>query len=650
MKRTPGENLLSSTLISRRAFVLGAAQVGIIGALGARMRYLQVDEAEKYRLLAEENRINMRLLPPARGLLFDRAGRPIATNEPNYRIIMVREDAGDVEAVLSDLQKLIYVDPGDLAKARRELKRRSAFVPVTITENLSWDAFSKVAANTPVLPGILTEVGLSRVYPHKENLAHVVGYVGPVSDYYLEQTLDDDPLLQIPRFQVGKTGVEAQMEHDLRGKAGNQRIEVNAVGRVMRELDRVEGASGASLRLSIDTKLQNYVLARMDGQSASAVVIDTTSGDVLSVASTPSFDPNLFVRGISVKNYRALNEDGFGPLRAKAVQGTYAPASTFKMVVAMAALEAGVIKPSDRIRCSGHLEVSNHRFHCWKRRGHGRLTLDQAIKQSCDVYFYTVGQQVGIDHISDMARRLGLGIKHDLPLSAISRGVAPTKDWKRASFDQGWLIGDTVNASIGQGFVLASPLQLAVMAARLGTGRAVTPRLIHSIDGEVQPSGAGDALDVNMEHLAVVQNAMFGVANANDGTAFRRRIVAEDMLMAGKTGTAQVRRITKAEREAGVIRNEDLPWERRDHALFVNYAPYDNPKVAVSVVVEHGGGGSSVAAPIARDITLFALTGKLPDLESYPSNVRAQIAREQEDILPKLIDWNASGTGGADQA
>ena len=640
MKYNPNDIINSAQKLSRRALLVGALQLGVVTTLGARMRFLQVKEAEKFRLLAEENRINMRLLPPARGIMFDRDGRSVAANVPNYRILLVREETEDVDQVLTQLQKLIAISPSDLEKARRELSRRSAFVPVTIAENLNWNDFARVAANAPALPGILTDVGLSRIYPQKENLAHVVGYVGPVSDHYLSRTEDPDPLLQIPRFQVGKTGVEAQMEHRLRGSAGHQRIEVNAVGRVMRELERAEGQQGATVKLTIDSKIQNYALARMDGLSASAVVIDCATGDLLAVASSPSFDPNLFVRGISSKNYNALRDDIFGPLRAKAVQGTYAPASTFKMITALAALEDGVLSPDDTVFCPGHFEISNNRFHCWKRQGHGALNVEDSIAQSCDVFFYSISQKVGIDKISAMARRFGLGEYHDLPLSAVSRGVAPTRSWKQKSFGKAWLLGDTVNASIGQGYVLASPLQLAIMAARLGTGRAVQPRLVQSIDETALPFETGTPLDVDPEHLKVVQRAMFAVTNTKKGTAYSKRIASPDLQMAGKTGTAQVRRITAEERLTGVIRNEDLPWEKRDHALFVDYAPYDNPKVAVAVVVEHGGGGSATAAPIARDITLFALTGKMPAPSHYPAGLEAQIKEEQEELAPKLFDWS----------
>jgi penicillin-binding protein 2 len=412
----------------------------------------------------------------------------------------------------------------------------------------------------------------------------------------------------------------------------------------MRELARAEGKPGAAVKLTINSEIQNFALERMDGLSASAVVIDCESGDLLAVGSSPSFDPNLFIHGISSDAYNGLRNNVFGPLRAKAVQGTYAPASTFKMVTALAALESGVLRLDETVFCPGHLDVAGNRFHCWKRQGHGAMNVSDSISQSCDVFFYAIGQKVGIDKISDMARRFGLGQQYDLPLSAVSRGVVPTPDWKQRSFDKGWLLGDTVNASIGQGYVLASPLQLAVMAARLGTGRTVQPRLIQNINGEVMPLGGGTQLDVDPVHLAVVQKAMFEVANTKDGTAFSKRITTQELRMAGKTGTAQVRRITAKERTTGVIPNEDLTWGQRDHALFVNYAPHDNPKISVAVVVEHGGSGSSVAAPIARDITLFALTGKMPDLKHYPTELHNKIKREQKELAPRLIDWNKIGT------
>ncbi|MDG1377887.1 MAG: penicillin-binding protein 2 [Yoonia sp.] len=636
MKRSAKDTEESARGISRRALVVGVAQLGIIGALGIRMKSMQIEQADHFRLLAEENRINIRLIPPARGLIFDRNGLPIAANEQNYRVVMVREDAGDVGEVLERLTKIVPLDPEELARAMEEMQRRSPFVPVTIADRLTWDDVARVNINAPALPGISAEVGLSRMYPWGADMGHVVGYVGPVSDYDLSRIDDQDPLLQIPKFQIGKTGAENKLEHDLRGSAGTKRIEVNAIGRVMRELDRKEGTSGADVQLTIDARLQTYVQARLEGESAGAVVIDLENGDLRAVASAPTFDPNLFVRGISSKNWRDLNENIYRPLAAKAVQGTYPPGSTFKMVTALAALEDGKVTAEETIRCRGYVEVSGTRFHCWKRAGHGNVNLHESLKQSCDCYYYEIGQRVGIDKIAEMARKLGLGVRHELPLSAVAAGLAPDKAWKAEVRGEDWRIGDTVNASIGQGYVLASPLQLAVMTARIATGREITPRLVRAIDGVEQPSGLGPDQGINENHLRRIRESMSDVINNSRGTAYGSRITDETMRMAGKTGTSQVRRITAEERARGVINNADLPWERRDHALFVSFAPVENPKYAIALIVEHGGGGSAAAAPIARDIMLQALADGEPQLSAYPSNVRGKIEEQQRKIRERI--------------
>jgi len=632
MKRSPADTEKSARLITRRGLILGAVQVGFAGALVARMRYLQLDQAEQYRMLADQNRINIRLLPPARGLIFDRKGVLLAGNEQNYRIVMVREDADDPEAVLDRLGKLIWLDPEGTARALEEMKRRAPFVPVTVADRVSWDDVAEVAVNAPALPGVYPEMGLSRLYPLDADFAHVVGYVGPVSDYDLGRIEDPDPLLQIPRFQIGKTGVEAAFEEDLRGSAGTSRVEVNAVGRVMRELSREEGVPGSNLQLTVNHSLQNFCEARVAGESAAVVVMDPRNGDILTLASSPTFDPNKFVRGISSKDYNALLENPYRPLPNKASQGIYPPGSTFKMVTALAALEDGLIGLDDTFTCRGFVELASRRFHCWSRGGHGRVDLIRSLSESCDVYYYELSQIVGIERIAEMARKLGLGIEHDLPLSSVASGVMPTKSWKRESGKGEWVIGDTLNATIGQGFVLSSPLQLAVMTARIATGTRIDPRLVRAVDGVEQPVQGLEPLDLDPAHLTAVRQGMYDVVNGSRGTAASSRVVAEGLRMAGKTGTSQVRNITAAERARGVISNDDLPWERRDHALFVGYAPHDAPEVVVSVVVEHGGGGSTAAAPIARDVLLAALYDDVPPLAAYPASQRGTIRTRLENL------------------
>lgn len=632
MRRSPQDTERSVRLISRRGLLVGGLQLGFAGLLLGRMRYLQVDQADRYRTLAEENRIAFELIPPARGLIFDRKGVLLAGNEQTYRVVMVGEDVGDAEAVTAHLGRLLHLDPADLAEALDEARRKPAD-PITIADRITWEELSRVAVNAPALPGIRPEVGLSRVYPLTTDFAHVVGYVGRVSDYDLSRLDDQDPLLRLPRFQIGKTGVESKVERDLRGKAGTREVEKNAYGRIMRELSREEGIQGANVQLTVNHALQNFVQARLAGESAAAVVMDTVTGDILALGSAPTYDPNKFVHGISVADYKALNEDPYRPLYNKSASGLYPPGSTFKMVTALAALEAGLIKPDEKINCLGYTELHGRKFHCWKRSGHGRTDLAKSLRESCDVYYYELAQRAGIERISEMGKRLGLGTRHDLPLTGVSGGVMPTKSWKLESGKGEWVVGDSLNASIGQGFVLTTPLELAVMTARIASGNAIEPRMIRSIDGVEAPVRGATRLEgIDPEHLAFIREGMYEVVNAPRGTAGSSRVVAEDLRMAGKTGTSQVRNITAAERARGVTRNEDLPWERRDHALFVCYAPADNPRIAVSVVVEHGGGGSTAAAPIARDILLQAHYDTLPPLSAYPSSQRGTIRSRFEKL------------------
>jgi len=643
MRRSPRDNEESARTVSRRGLLLGTLQGVFVGVLAFRMRYMQVDQADEFRTLAEENRINIRLVPPVRGLIYDREGRLVAGNEQNYRIVITREDAGDVEMVLRRLATLMPLDEDEIAATVAEAARRSPNLPITVADRVDWDDFARVAVNAPALPGVTTEMGLSRIYPMGPDFAHVVGYVGPVSDYDLSKIEEPDPVLRIPRFQIGKVGIEARMEDLLRGKAGTRRIEVNSSGRIMRELDRQEGDPGATVQLTIDLQLQNYVQARLGTESAAAVVMDVATGDLLAVVSSPSFDPNKFVRGISTADYAVLTEDDHRPLADKTVQGLYPPGSTFKMVTALAALEAGLLDPEERIWCGGFTELGDRRFHCWKPGGHGRMGLIDSIGQSCDVYYYEIAQRVGIERISEMGRRLGLGMRHDLPMSAVAEGLMPTKDWKLDRRGSEWLIGDTLNAAIGQGFVLTSPMQLAVMSARLATGRAVAPRLVKSLDGIETPIPPAPALGLDPRHLDLVRRGMLAGVMDRDGTAWSSRVVEETLRVAGKTGTSQVRNITAAERERGVTANEDLPWERRDHALYVCFGPWDAPRIAVSIVVEHGGGGSLAAAPIGRDVILYALSGGMPPLSAYPDSQRNRIDSERRAL--ELFDPDAPGTG-----
>lgn len=637
MKRPAKDNEESARTVNRRSVLMGGAMLGVAGALVLRMRSLQIARQDQFLLLADENRINIRLLPPARGLIQDRNGILLAGNEQNYRIVLVREDAGEPRAALERLAELIPLREDEIERAVRDISRNRPFVPVTIADRLSWEEVARVAANAPALPGITPEVGLSRHYPFGAEFAHAVGYVGPVSEADLAARESPEPLLMIPRFQVGKVGVEREFEEDLRGTAGHRRVEVNAVGREMRELSRQEGEAGRNLQLTLDRAIQGFTQARLEAvESASAAVMEVQTGNILALVSSPSFDPNLFVRGISVSDFNELRENPYRPMSNKAVQGAYPPGSTFKMVTALAAFEAGLASPEERVFCPGHLDAAGRRFHCWNRSGHGRVNLVSALSESCDVYFYDLAQRAGIDRINAMSEKLGLGIRYDLPLSAMSSGLNPSRVWKRERRGAEWVVGDTINAAIGQGFVLSTPLQLAVMTARLATNRAILPRIVQSVDGRDLPVPDYAPLNLPQAALTPIRRGMWECTNHQRGTAYSSRIVEASLRMAGKTGSSQVFSITQAERAAGIRRQDQLAWNRRDHALFVCYAPDTDPRYAVSVVVEHGGGGSSVAAPIARDIILATQTGAMPPIEAYPQPQRNRIESMLREIEARV--------------
>ena len=619
----------------RRGLLIGGLQLGFCGLLAWRMHHLQIEKAESFRLVADENRINLRLVPNQRGEIYDRNGVKLAGNEASYSVTMVAEDAGDIDVIFERLSKLINLSPEDVERSKAELERSAKFLPVTITDRLEREDIEKIHSNAPMLPGINPEIAFSRTYPLGEIFAHVVGYVGPVSSRDLEIREDPDPLLKIPRFQIGKVGVERELEATLRGKAGTKKVEVNALGRVMRELERKEGSKGANLKLTLDTNLQAYVRARLGTESASAVVLDCKTGEILAICSSPNYDPNKFVRGISFDDYGALRDDNHRPLASKTVQDAYPPGSTFKMVTILAALEAGIINHREKIRCNGHIEVSNRKFHCWKRDGHGNVDLVKSLRESCDVYYYELAQKVGIEKIAEVARILGLGQSFDIEMSAVTSGIVPDKIWKQKARSREWVVGDTVNSSIGQGNVLSSPLQLAVMIARIATGNEILPKLIKSVNG-VEKAKIPDQINLNENNLNLIRKALFEVTNHKRGTAYHSRVLDKKSQIIGKSGTSQVRNISAVERTQGVLDNKDLPWEQRDHALFVNYAPYDDPKIAVSIVVEHGGSGSTVAAPIARDITLQAIYQGTPPITAYPVEDRARIYDQQRD-LKKLM-------------
>lgn len=585
---------------TRRAALLAAGKLSLFAVLVSRMYYLQVLESDQYQILAEENRINHRLLPPPRGRILDRFGADVAENQRNFRILLTPEQTEDASETLRRLSQLLDLPEEQLQRVLRDLRRQRPFMPVTVAENLTWEEFARVNVHLPELAGVQTEVGQVRHYPFGERLAHVVGYVAAVS----ERELTGDPLLQQPGFRIGKTGVEKVFDQALRGRAGNSRIEVNAYGRIIRELRRREGEAGRDVVLSIDTELQNFVYGLLAEESAAAVVLDVHTGEVLALVSTPGYDPGAFNRGLSTKAWRTLRDHPRKPLVNKAIAGQYPPGSVFKMIVALTALDAGLLGPGHRVFCNGRTKLGNHTFHCWRYKygGHGWLDMRGAIEQSCDIYFYDVAKRLGVDRIADMAQRFGLGELPEVELVGARPGLVPTKAWKMAITGKPWQQGETLITGIGQGYLLTTPLQLAVMTARLANGGyAVRPRLVRTVLGEAsEAAGEAPAIGLAAGALRVVLDGMVEVVNGKRGTARRSKLEGEQR-MAGKTGTSQVRRITKAERQRGGALAEDTPWEERDHALFVAFAPVEAPRYATAVVVEHGGSGTRAAA-FTKDI------------------------------------------------
>ncbi|MBR2299675.1 MAG: penicillin-binding protein 2 [Alphaproteobacteria bacterium] len=594
------DNDKGKILLARTMFV-ALGSFFLLCSLIVRLYYLQVLKGEKYKTLSDENRIATRVLIPPRGIVYDRNGELLASNEQNFQALIIAEQTPSIDATLESFKKLIALNEHEEARVRREIKNNRRFVPVKLKDNLSWDEVAILQLYAPDLPGVIIDDGLNRVYPLGKYTAHFLGYVGAVN----QAEKNDEPLLSVPGFKIGKSGLEKLWEKKLRGVGGNIKLEVNAYGRVMKEIERQNGQEGQTVHLTIDARLQKAAQDAFQDQSGAAVVLDVHSGEILAFVSVPSFDPNLFTTGISVKDWQDLLGNERKPLTNKAVSEHYSPGSTFKIVVALAALEAGIIDENTRFNCSGAMSLGNHQFHCWKHSGHGSLNVVEALKHSCDIFFYEVALKLGINKIAEMARLLGLGSDFELGFDNMQKGIVPDKEWKEKYLKSKWQPGETVIAGIGQGYVLTTPLQLAVMLARVvNGGYEIRPQFKKL---SLKEKGKIKKLPIHMKNIEIVKKGMYEVVNGEGGTARRAYIDVNGAKMGGKTGTTQVRRISMAERQSGIIRDENLAWKLRNHALFVGYAPHDNPKYAVAVVVEHGSSGSGVAAPIASKILKTAL-------------------------------------------
>ena len=565
---------------SRRAMLLSAGQIGVGVLLAARMTWLAVAENERYSMMSESNRVNLTLVPPRRGWIVDRKGVPIANNRTDFRVDIIPERIENVDRELGILTRLLSLPPDEIARIKAELDHSSGFRPVQVAQSLSWEQFAAVSVRLPELPGVAPARGFSRSYPAGAAVAHLTGYVGAATAEQFKET--KDPLYVTPGFKLGKDGLEKTLDAQLRGKPGAKRVEVTARGKLVRELETRQDTPGTTTRLTIDVGLQEYIARRLGTNSGSAVVFDCITGGMLAMVSMPAYDPNSFSDGISQLEWKMLSGDDHIPLMNKVTQGLYPPGSTVKPMNGLALLHAGV-DPNQRIVCTGAMRVGTGVFHCHSRRGHGALDLKHAIMQSCDIYFYEMARRLGYDKFAATGRILGLGQKFDLPFTTQRYGTMPDSAWKLKKHKTPWTVADSLNASIGQGWVLANPLQLAVMAARIASGRDIQPSILAS-----QMHADAPPLPIQPEHLQIVREAMWGVVNGG-GTGGAARMQVPGVAIAAKTGTAQVRRITTAERRSGVLKNGQLPFKLRDHALFVCFAPADNPRYAAAVVLEHNG-------------------------------------------------------------
>ena len=563
MKRSTGTFVNANSqafTFTRRALVLGGVQAGVGVLLAGRMAWLSIAENERYAVLAESNRVQMQLLPPRRGWIVDRNGKPLAINRSDFRVDLIPDRLEHPDKVIAELAVLLELPPEEVERIKTELKRAAGYQPIAVAENLPFEKYAAVTVRLPEMPGVSPLRAFSRFYPEGAAVGHLVGYVGtPNKEEYDKEKI---PLLITPGFKLGKQGIEKTMETMLRGTPGAKRVEVTAGGKLVRELTTLSDKSGGVLPLTVDAGLQSYAARRLGTESGSVVVIEVDTGDILAMASMPAYDPNSFSDGISHDEWDMMANNDHLPLLNKTLQALYPPGSTVKPMMSLALLAAGVT-PDQTVHCSGAYQVGGGRWHCWKRGGHGTVNMQAAVAQSCDVYFYHMGRQIGIDAIATTARKLGMGEEFPLPVTSQSYGTMPDSAWKKRKYKDDWTTADTINATIGQGYTLSNPLQLAVMSARIASGRKIVPRLIMNGQAEEAPP-----LDFPPEHLAFVREAMNTVVNGG-GTAGRAALPFPDIKLAGKTGTAQVRRITMAERAGGVLSNASLQWKLRDHGLFI---------------------------------------------------------------------------------
>ena len=590
------DNKKQYSVLNRRTFFLYLFKLSLFSVVGWRLYNIQIKESEKYKTLSKNNQIDIEFLYPLRGKILDIKNNILVTNKKVYDIYLIPENTKNINTSLNQISNIIKINFSKKRKIIELSKKVKKFDKIKIFENISWDDLEKLEANKINIEGIFISQDYMRIYNHGNIFSHLLGYINKPNENEISLPF----ITNMPDLDIGKEGLEKYFNPTLVGKSGQREIEVNSSGRIIREISRIDSTQGKDLQITLDLRLQEYALNLLNSHRAgSIVVMNIQNGHVLCMASTPSYDPNKIIKKPNKEYWDSVLQNNLSPLTFRSVQGLYAPGSTFKMIVAIAALHYGVINSSTTHFCSGKIGLGERLYHCWKNNGHGLMNVDSAIMESCDVFFYEISKKIGINRIAKVAKDFGLGKIYGIPLENQKLGIVPSKNWKKEKLGESWYPGETLISAIGQGFVLANPLQLANMTAIIASdGNIVEPKIIN--DNIIKNF---DNLNKYNQAIKLIKKSMFKVVNESKGTAFKSR--SEQIKFAGKTGTSQVRRITVAERESDDFRKKEVEWNKRDHALFVGYMPYDKPKYSISVVIEHGGSGASTAAPIAKQIFQF---------------------------------------------
>ena len=601
MINSSSDNVKKLNSINRRMFITGSLKFFIMIGIVSRLFFLQVKENKKYLTLSDKNRIREWKLAPVRGEFQDYFGNTIAGNFEAYQLHVIPEQVEDFRYVIYRLKDLLELSDKEFKKVLKKKNEIKPWETLIVSDNLSWQKFSKINNHLYDLNGVKPVISISRKYPYKENFTHLLGYVSQANEKDIENT-EAIKKNFVPGLKVGKVGLEKSFEEKLIGTNDIERYEVNAYGRRISQLEFQKGKRGETLRLTIDTEVQKLTNELLKDKAGSICVMDIYTGAIIAMHSSPSFDPNLFVFGISQDDWQLIRNDPMKPLVNKTLQGNYSPGSTIKPIVALSALENGIINTNFTVKCTGKTEMYGQTYHCWKKEGHGFVSLRNAMKQSCDTYFYEIARRLGVDKLSETAKKFGLGEKVFGNLFSIEKkGLVPNTQWKKNALGQGWLLGETMITGIGQGYIQTTPIQLCLMTAQIANGgykiypQILADEKLNHQDDKFTP------LYENSQNIRIVQDAMFGSTNEVMGTSYRSRIDDLKYQFAGKTGTAQVKKITEQERELD-LKTFEIPYEQRDHALYIAFGPYKNPRYALSIIVEHGGNGSTTAAPMAKKL------------------------------------------------